>query len=203
MLVVSCAVMKFAGRQLPAETIQKFWHHSFLTASVSEEIARRVEYHAVEQSNLGGLIHDIGLLPLLIAAHEEANSGISRLRLGGESSPSTGTFWRGSLQKWGRWIGIAWDFSPSLIDVLEHHHDPSNATEDPLLAEIVAAGDYHCIHQASAADQGSPAHWRVECDASSLLKMRPSHLCEEDRAVRSQFLEDEELDIPFPQFGLS
>jgi HD-like signal output (HDOD) protein len=70
-LVLSCAFMKFAGRQLDSDELREFWRHSLLTAMLSERIARRVEYPEAEQAYTAGLLHDIGELPLLIVAHEE------------------------------------------------------------------------------------------------------------------------------------
>jgi putative nucleotidyltransferase with HDIG domain len=202
MLILSCAVMKFAGSQLPALAIQKFWHHSFLTAAFSEEIARRMQYHAVDQSNLAGLLHDIGRLPLLIAAQEEPED-TSLLEDWQDNLALERTHFGVDHTEVGRWIGISWNFSASLIDVLEHHHDPSKALEDQRLTEIVAAGDKHCIRQHKLAAEDASVFYGPELDPTLLLGMRPSSLCSADRTIRSRFLEDEDSGIPFPQFGLS
>ena len=44
----------------------------------------------------------------------------------------------------GKCIGISWNFSPEIIDVLEHHHRPQEARQDSVLVEIVGAADLVC-----------------------------------------------------------
>ncbi len=65
-LVLGCALADFAGRRLPAETVRAFWHHSLLTALLSQKIAAEAQPAFAEQAYFGGLLHDIGRLPLLI-----------------------------------------------------------------------------------------------------------------------------------------
>src|SRR5215475_13978281 len=56
-LVLTCAVMQFAGKRVPQEQLLPFWQHSFLAALLSERIARQVDYFEKEQAYLGGLLH--------------------------------------------------------------------------------------------------------------------------------------------------
>src|SRR5437660_3396882 len=59
-LVLTCSVMQFAGKRMPASQLMPFWQHSFLCALLSERIARQVDYFEKEQAYLGGLLHDLG-----------------------------------------------------------------------------------------------------------------------------------------------
>src|SRR5262249_54691026 len=70
-LVLACSIMQFAGKHLTGSQLSAFWQHSFLCALLSERVARQVEYFEKEQAYLGGLLHDIGVLPLWIVAIEE------------------------------------------------------------------------------------------------------------------------------------
>jgi HD-like signal output (HDOD) protein len=70
-LVLTCSIMEFTGRQLSQGEVQTFWHHSFMSGMLSERIAKWIEYSEREQAYLGGLLHDIGTLPLLVVAKEE------------------------------------------------------------------------------------------------------------------------------------
>ena len=63
-LVLTCSLMQFAGKHVPMNSLLRFWQHSFLAALLSERIARQVDYPEKEQAYLGGLMHDIGQLPL-------------------------------------------------------------------------------------------------------------------------------------------
>ena len=141
-LVLTCSVMQFAGKNVPVKALLSFWQHSFLSALLSERIARLVDYPEKEQAYLGGLLHDIGELPLWIVAIEEQAKG----------RPLPPPDWCDNLKverayfgmdhgKVGRWMAVSWNFMPSFLDVFEHHHDPENAQHDPYLVGIVSAAD--------------------------------------------------------------
>jgi putative nucleotidyltransferase with HDIG domain len=203
-LLLSCAVMEITDRQLPAEAAQAFWEHSFLTAMFSERIARWLDHAETEQAYLGGLLHDIGQLPLLIAAHEEEADGGGPLPdLWKEDPALEREHFAIDHCEVGRWMGISWDFSPSLIDVCEHHHDPSTAHQDPCLVGIVAAGDYFCRLRSALADKGRHSRPQLNShEAEAFLRESLPRLPETEQADLSKFLEGENLhSLPFPELG--
>jgi putative nucleotidyltransferase with HDIG domain len=143
-------VMQFAGKRLTGPQLAAFWQHSFLCALLSERVARQVDYFEKEQAYLGGLLHDIGQLPLWIVVMDED----ARRR------PLPPETWIDNLAverdyfgmdhcKVGRSMAVAWNFMPSFIDVFENHHQPSRAQHDPYLVGIVAAADRFLMAQAS------------------------------------------------------
>src|SRR5271170_5232166 len=116
-LVLTCSVMRFAGKHLPKEQPNRFWHHSFLCALLSERLASHLHYCEKEQAYLGGLLHDIGLLPMwiLVLKEEAAN----------RPPPAPG--WTDNIAleldyfgmdhcKVGRWMGVSWNYMPSFVD---------------------------------------------------------------------------------------
>ena len=144
-LVLTCSVMEFAGQRLPPAEIQTFWQHSFLTGMLAERIAKWVEYAEREQAYLGGLLHDIGTLPLLVIAAEEKLLGADvRHRPWNDSLESERAFFGMNHCEVGRWIGVSWKFFPSFIEVFDHHHHPERQMRDPYLVGIVAAADHFC-----------------------------------------------------------
>jgi HD-like signal output (HDOD) protein len=141
-LVLTCSLVEYVDQQFASDAIQPFWQHSFLTALLSERIARWIGYSKPEQAYLAGLLHDIGLLPLLALAARE------RKRF----PPPYPSAWGESVERErkdlgtdhcaiGRWIGIHWNFPAVLIEVFEHHHHPVRALHDPVLVGMVAAAD--------------------------------------------------------------
>src|SRR6202171_5147806 len=150
-LMLTCSVMEFTGRQLPRGEMQTFWQHSFMSGLLSERIAKWMEYTEEEQAYLGGLLHDIGMLPLLvIAAEEHAMKGeASNGPWGGSLEAEKGHF---GLNHWevGGWIGQSWNFFPSFIDVFENHHTPLRSVRNPHLVGIVAAADHFCERRSLA-----------------------------------------------------
>lgn len=198
-LVLTCSVMEFTGRQLPRGEVPAYWAHSFLSGMLSERIARWLDYTEREQAYLGGLLHDIGALPLLVVAGEEGAS-----RKESRSGP-----WGGSLEaerdffgmnhcEVGRWIGQAWNFFPSFIDVFENHHHPERSVRDPLLVGIVAAADHFCecrsLQPAAEGEVGDPP----ETDSSfedEFLSLCLPRLDAKERCELTEMLETEYLHL--------
>lgn len=157
-LVLTCSVMQFAGKRVPVKPLLGFWQHSFLSALLSERIARLVDYPEKEQAYLGGLLHDIGQLPLWILVMEEQ----------AKDRPLPPEDWCDNLKlereyfgmdhgKVGRWMAVAWNFMPSFLDVFEHHHDPENAQHDPYLVGVVSAADQFLQRLAPPPEEGHDA----------------------------------------------
>jgi len=203
-LVLGCALADFAGRRLPAETVREFWHHSLLTALLSQRIAGEVRPASADQAYFGGLLHDIGRLPLLIVAREEEQEGLA-IPGGIQDSPALERDYFGVDHcEVGRWISCCGNFSPWMSDVLEHHHDPALATQDAMLTAIVAAGD-RCCQSPSAPAEGvlstQPGPRTAPADGDLLCHMRPANLLEEDQAAHSAFLQTCARPTAFPRFG--
>jgi HD-like signal output (HDOD) protein len=178
-LVLTCSIMEFTYDQLPRGVVLTFWQHSFMSGMLSERIARWLEYSEREQAYLGGVIHDIGALPLLMVAKEEnALAGDSKSGPWGGSLKSEREYFGMTHCETGRRIGQTWNLFPSFIDVFENHHHPERSVRDPLLVGIVAAADHF-------------AEWRA-CD-----------LTKEGEPVESAELEsageDEFLKLCFPR----
>jgi HD-like signal output (HDOD) protein len=158
-LVLTCAVMQFAGKHVPMKSLLAFWEHSFLTALLSERVARVVDYPETEQAYLGGLLHDIGQLPLWMLVMEEERR---QRELPPENWPDNlaieREFFGMDHGKVGRWLAVSWNFMPSFMDVFEHHHNPEQAQHDPYLVALVAATDKFLETQVppEAAQPGPP-----------------------------------------------
>jgi len=147
-LVLTCALVEYVGYRVASETIQAFWQHCFLTAALSERLARAVAYRQPEQAYLAGLLHDIGALPLLMFTASESEQ-IANLATGGwgESVDLERERLGTDHCEVGRWIGVSWNFSPTLLEVMVSHHHPREATQDPHLVGVVAAADQFCVRR--------------------------------------------------------
>ena len=144
-LALGCALAEFAGKRLPVQVMRDFWQHSILTALLSSRIARESHPESVERAYLAGLLHDVGKLPLLVAAHEQQqdteDSVVAPHRDPGEERAYFGL----DHTEVGRWMALSGNLPGWMIDVLTHHHDHACATEDPTLVAIVATAD-RCSH---------------------------------------------------------
>jgi HD-like signal output (HDOD) protein len=210
-LVLTCSVMQFAGKHLSADSMMSFWQHSFLAALLSERIARQVDYPEKEQAYLGGLLHDLGQLPLLMLYAEE----VARQRpLPPENwldNPRVEREYFGMDHgKVGRWMGVSWNFMPSFVDVFEHHHDPENAHHDPYLVGIVSAADQFLraseipIVQESPAETTLPIPVTPHTDTPPFLLQCFPLLSVEERLGILETLQTEYMHVlPLVQLGLS
>jgi putative nucleotidyltransferase with HDIG domain len=199
MLVLTCSIMEFTGRQLPHSEVQSFWRHSFMSGKLSERIAKWIEYSEREQAYLGGLLHDIGALPLLVVANEE-----KAFACNAKSGPWGGTlaaekdFFGMHHCEVGRWIGQSWNFFPSFIDVFMNHHHPERSTRDPHLVGIVAAAEYFC-EQRSLDRPFENAMQELEGNSTSpedeFLAICFPHMDAMDRADLTEMLETEYLHL--------
>lgn len=221
-LVLTCAVMQFAGKHVPVKSLLGFWQHSFLSALLCERIARIVDYPEKEQAYLGGLLHDIGQLPLWMLVMEEL----------AKQRPLPPDDWPDNLPvereyfgmdhgKVGHWMGVAWNFMPSFMDVFEHHHDPHNAQHDPYLVAIIAAVDQFLAAQAVpdvevgeegavvdvpnllSLEAGTPALAAQAGTTSTLLQCFPA-LTDEERQEILETLQTEYIHVlPLVQLGIA
>jgi len=148
-MVLTCSLVEYVGHRVSSEDIQSFWQHCFLTAALSERIARVISYSQPEQAYLAGLLHDIGALPLLVVTSVQPKDSQSGLAVcgWGESIELEREQFGSDHCEIGRWIGVSWNFFPALLEVLAKHHSPSEARQDPSLVGVVAAADQFCVRR--------------------------------------------------------
>lgn len=147
-MVLTCSLIEYVGHRVASEDIQSFWQHSFLTAALSERLARGIAYLQPEIVYLGGLLHDIGTLPLLMLTAEEGKGAGAVITFGwGESLELEQERFGIDHCEAGRWIGVSWNFPPSLVEAMAKHHHPEEATQDPRLVGMVAAADQFCVRR--------------------------------------------------------
>ena len=144
-------------------------------AILSEQIAEQGGYPFRGAACVAGLLHDIGYLPLLVAAREQGTllegPGISDWL--DDVALEREIFGVDHCQL-GEWMAKSWNFSPSLIDAVSHHHDPLDARKNAPLAEIVFAAERNC-----------PPPFRPRAAAVSRMPRNPLAL----RSVRGKFAE--------------
>ncbi|MGO9271858.1 MAG: HDOD domain-containing protein [Terriglobia bacterium] len=138
-LALACALVECMRGQFAPEVEQRFWRRAFLTAALSQRIAQGACYPDAETAYFAGLLHDIGMLPLLfLASHQEAGEA-------GDGAEDIGTLpaqrrrFGTDHSELGRAIGRLWDFPAALVEVFEFHEEPHRARHHAQLVHIVAA----------------------------------------------------------------
>ena len=138
-MVLTCSLIEYVGHRVASEDIQSFWQHCFLTAALSERLARAIAYPQPEQAYLAGLLHDIGALPLLVITSAESQRLESAATFGwGESVELEREHFGTDHCEVGHWIGVSWNFSATLLEVMVGHHKPRESKQDPRLVGVVA-----------------------------------------------------------------
>ena len=107
--------------------LEHLWHESTLIATLAELIARRLPHLSPEEALLAGLIHRIGMLPILVRA-ETVPAILNDPRI-----------LRGLAEtlepEVGRTLLTHWQFPPELVAVAAEHDDLTR--ESPGLADYV------------------------------------------------------------------
>ena len=144
-MVLTCSLLEYVGNRVASGDIQAFWQHCFLSAALSERLAWAVAYPQPEQAYLAGLLHDIGALPLLVVRSTESRDpeNVTTCSWGESVELEREQFGTDHCEV-GHWIGVSWNFSPTLLEVMVKHHAPQEATQDPQLVGVVAAADQFC-----------------------------------------------------------
>ncbi|MFN2353383.1 MAG: HDOD domain-containing protein [Desulfopila sp.] len=139
-------------------TIQNFWDHSFTCALAARVIAEHFSLSAPGRFFIGGLIHDIGKLAMLLTfpTEYEADTWIqgfsSEDKLAQEQQSfgiTHGEVGSRLLQKW--------NFPDSLIEGLQFHHTPGVATAVqgfPLILQLADALSFICCNYAKEEMEG-------------------------------------------------
>jgi HD-like signal output (HDOD) protein len=203
-LVLTCSLLEYVGHRVPSEDVQSFWQHCFLTAALSERLARGIAYGQPAQAYLGGLLHDIGALPLLVVTAAEAGKLETLSSCGwGESVALEQEHFGTDHCEVGHWMGVSWNFPSALREVIVGHHSPSAAKHDPRLVGVVAAADQFCVGRGIVlgfppADLADPGSDRIR----DVLQACLPHLTPEEASSLAERLEGDFLSlIQLMEFG--
>jgi HD-like signal output (HDOD) protein len=196
-LVLTCSLVECVGNFLSPTELQSFWQHSLLTATLSARSALCLCYPEAEQAYLAGLLHDVGVLPLLILALRSKDPKVTPGPiLWGESLESEQKQFGVDHCSVGKCIGLSWNFSPEIVDVLEHHHRPQEAEQDAVLVGTVAAADLVCqMHGVRVGGEPSRIEVGDRNKYKNLLDKCVPSLTEAERVRLAMTLEVEFPDI--------
>lgn len=145
--------------------LERLWAHNVTVAAISNVLARRYTQLSPDEAMLGGLIHDIGMLPILAHAEEEPelleHDAVLRSIVQKMHAPI------------GKAILLAWRFSPELVAcVAEHEQLDRNRAPEPDYCDVVLLANLHSYlgtdHPLTRADWSS-------IPAFTKLKLDPAH----------------------------
>ena len=115
--------------------MQVLWEHSTQVAAISHVLARRFTRLQPDEAMLAGLIHDIGVLPILLKAENLPELLADEMQLNeiiDKLHPSIG-----------RLILDAWKFPPELVAVAAEHENLTRISDQVDYTDIVAVANLH------------------------------------------------------------
>ena len=124
------------------DIIDKFWDHSFTSALAARLIAENFSINLPGRFFIGGLIHDIGKLAMLLTFPEEYPAekwmtGFSTQEKLLEEKQTFGITHQEVAAK----LLKSWNFPENLIEALEFHHEPENIRQNKGFAFILQVAD--------------------------------------------------------------
>lgn len=117
------------------QRMQTLWEHSTQVAAISHALARKLTSLKPDEAMLAGLIHDIGVLPILVKAE-----GYPELVNDAAKLDETIEKLHASL---GRLILEAWKFPPELVAVAAEHENLTRISDAVDYTDIVTVANLH------------------------------------------------------------
>ncbi len=143
-IVLSRSVMNSFGSIFDRndEIINNFWDHSFTCALAGKVIAEHFSISSPGRFFIGGLIHDIGKLAMLLTFPEEytAEKWLTGLSTGKKLEEERQQFAITHAEVGGRLLQ-KWNFPESLTNALNFHHSPLDSPENHGFPIIVQLAD--------------------------------------------------------------
>lgn len=117
------------------QRMQKLWEHSTQVAAISHVLARKLTRLKPDEAMLSGLIHDIGVLPILVKAE-----GSPQLLDNPVLLEELVTKLHASV---GRLILEAWKFPPQLVSVAAEHENLARVSDEVDYTDVVTVANLH------------------------------------------------------------
>lgn len=124
--------------------MKDFWQHSIATGMVARYLARKLHVDA-EKAFSAGIVHDIGKIILQQYFQDELEKVLKVVHEKHISFYDAEIeVYRGTHCDLGSYLADKWNLPIPLIEVIDLHHTPGEATEDPRLVSIVHISNNLC-----------------------------------------------------------
>lgn len=136
-LVTSLILKQLFQTKSPAlkARMQTLWEHSTQVAAISHVLARKLTRLKADEAMLAGLIHDIGVLPILVKTENEPE-------LAGDAKQLDEVIDKLHAPI-GRLILEAWKFPPELVAVAAEHENLARVSEQLDYTDVVTVANLH------------------------------------------------------------
>ncbi|MGE3318141.1 MAG: HDOD domain-containing protein [Candidatus Berkiella sp.] len=154
----------FIAKHKPIEERMQFvWDHSGQVAASSYVLAKSLRLFPPEEVMLGGLLHEVGKLPMLTFA-DQTPEYLNKL----ETLDQTIALLHPKL---GKAILTLWKFPEEIASVPENVANLNLKSKKPMMSDIIQVAKQHVLHHATPegaggefVEQENPAYMRLEID---------------------------------------
>lgn len=139
-VVINESVMQAFSRftVLREVDLNRFWAHSLRCALLARELARKTGYDNPDEAYLGGLLHDIGRLAMLVTAPDDYKLIFRKYADGDELCALEQEQFGLNHAEVGAWLVEKWALDSFLGDCVLYHHEPAERiVAAPALVKLV------------------------------------------------------------------
>jgi HD-like signal output (HDOD) protein len=125
--------------------LNAFWEQSFGVGMVSKIIAQKVGYQDLEKAYIAGILHNLGVVFLSNFLRDPFMEVLEHIKAHPVKLVDAEAELLGTTHcEIGLCMARKWNFPDAYCDVIAHHHNPGEATVDPVLCAIVNLSDLFC-----------------------------------------------------------
>jgi putative nucleotidyltransferase with HDIG domain len=147
-IVLAAAVSDIMNHSIKGYSLEKgeLWLHSQAVAMAARTISRKVRYDNPDLAFTGGLLHDIGKIVLdqsMQELYKEVIDTVTNENITFSEAEDAVLGFNHSIV--GGKVAAKWKLPTNLVEAIEFHHNPDDATIDPQLVAIVHISDAICV----------------------------------------------------------
>jgi len=133
-LAMAVALGSYVKSAMRIAALRRCWRHSLATALLSERLGKAISFES-DRAYTAGLLHDIGLLGLMVNYPKEyANLLLVSGENGFDIRVTEQAMFDVDHCEAGAWLARQWSFPADILESVRRHHDPIDYSNYGLLA---------------------------------------------------------------------
>jgi putative nucleotidyltransferase with HDIG domain len=186
-LAMAVALGSYVKSAMRIAALRRCWRHSLATALLSERLGKAISFES-DRAYTAGLLHDIGLLGLMVNFPKEyANLLLVSGENGFDIRVTEQAMFDVDHCEAGAWLARQWSFPADILESVRRHHDPIDSSNYGLLAITQSAV---LLSEALGFGIIAPPDYGTDPTAYDALRARFPEAVQECLPVRMEVLQD-------------
>lgn len=144
-ILLSCVLVRLTPSNQKGLDSLRYWQHSLGVALVSRQLAKKINYHAVEKAYLSGLLHDVGVLVCSHLMPDDFETALTLTQRDGMPSADAEKMVLGFTHAYaGDVLASHWRLPEAVRQVILYHEDIEQAKLHTSLVAIVSLSNTMC-----------------------------------------------------------